>query len=327
MTVEVVPPPPGQPQQPVAFHRLFRLSPNYAAWKPLVAIVLLAVFVIVGSIVVVVAGFGMAVAAGEIRFDTAANLTHDLLQLAVIDAANPISLFIALGSVAIWLPAVPLALLCAGIRPVSVVSSVALRVRWRWLASCLVPAVAVMAVNLALTLGIGVAAGQPLAAPSTPPAVFALCAVLIVLLTPIQSAAEEYVFRGLLFQAIGSWVRWVPLAMLLTTVLFALGHLQYDAWGMVDVGVFGLFAAIIAWRTGGLEAGIVMHAVNNVTLFLLLSSGVLGASVVSSEGSGPLPLAITLVTQGGYLFWVDRLAARRGLVRRRAVEPVEPAAL
>ena len=100
-------------------------------------------------------------------------------------------------------------------------------------------------------------------------------ALVILLLVPFQAAAEEYVFRGILMQSLGAWVRWAPLAIVLPTVLFAFGHI-YDIWGLLDVAAFGLAAAWITWRTGGLEAGIVMHTVNNVVLFLLLASGVLG---------------------------------------------------
>ena len=106
---------------------------------------------------------------------------------------------------------------------------------------------------------------------------------------PFQAAAEEYVFRGILMQTLGAWVRWAPLAIVLPTVLFAFGHI-YDVWGLLDVAAFGLAAAWITWRTGGLEAGIVMHTVNNVVLFLLLASGVLGGTAVTSDGGSPFAL-------------------------------------
>jgi uncharacterized protein len=125
-------------------------------------------------------------------------------------------------------------------------------------------------------------------------------------------------------QTLGAWIPWArvaaPVAIILPTVLFALGHI-YDIWGLLDVAAFGLAAAFITWRTGGLEAGIVMHAVNNITLFLLLATGTLGGTAVTPEGGSPISVAITVVTMAGYAFWIDRLATKRGLVRRRPQPP------
>ncbi|WIB13968.1 CPBP family intramembrane glutamic endopeptidase [Curtobacterium sp. MCPF17_052] len=84
-----------------------------------------------------------------------------------------------------------------------------------------------------------------------------LTILLVVLLVPFQAAAEEYVFRGFLMQTIGSWipVRAVGavVAVVVSTVLFAVLHVPngYNVWGILDVGSFGLVAAVIVLRTGG----------------------------------------------------------------------------
>ena len=56
--------------------------------------------------------------------------------------------------------------------------------------------------------------------------------VVVLLTTPLQSAAEEYLFRGYLSQAIAGWVR-TPRAgaisaALVTAALFSLAHLPQD---------------------------------------------------------------------------------------------------
>jgi hypothetical protein len=47
--------------------------------------------------------------------------------------------------------------------------------------------------------------------------------VVILLLVPLQAAAEEYIFRGYLMQSIGRWLRHPAFAILLPVPLFVLG--------------------------------------------------------------------------------------------------------
>jgi membrane protease YdiL (CAAX protease family) len=308
-------------ESPVAYHRLYRGVPNYRWWRPLVALLLLAVFVVVATTIVLIIGIVIGALTGQIRFDSAEAFTADIYGLVELDAANPLKLAIGLGSVAVMLPLVPLALLCVGLRPVGMLSSIRFRLRWRWLLACLLPALVVMAVvSVATFVILPLVSGEPLGAWTVEPGTFAVSALVILLLVPFQAAAEEYVFRGILMQSLGAWVRWAPLAIVLPTVLFAFGHI-YDIWGLLDVAAFGLAAAWITWRTGGLEAGIVMHTVNNVVLFLLLATGMLGGTAVTSDGGSPVALGITIVTMAAYAYWIDRLAERRGLQRRRELAP------
>lgn len=86
---------------------------------------------------------------------------------------------------------------------------------------------------------------------------------LILLLVPIQCAAEEYVFRGFVLRALMGWGMAPVLAMVVAVVPFTLGHI-YGWKGLLDVAVFGLCMAWLAVRTGGLEASIALHVVNNL---------------------------------------------------------------
>ena len=109
--------------------------------------------------------------------------------------------------------------------------------------------------------------------------------MVVVLTTPLQSAAEEYLFRGYLSQAIAGWVRapraGAVVAAVVTAALFSLAHLPGDLPTFLDRFAFGLAASAVVWLTGGLEAAIVLHAVNNVLVFVL--AGALGDGVATEE--------------------------------------------
>ncbi|WP_298789064.1 CPBP family intramembrane glutamic endopeptidase [uncultured Marinococcus sp.] len=96
---------------------------------------------------------------------------------------------------------------------------------------------------------------------------------LSVLIVPLQSAGEEYGFRGLVFQIASSWVR-SPRASLVTgitvsSILFASIHLSPDPWFNLYYMVLGVTFALLTWRTGGLEYAIVIHAANNALTYVL----------------------------------------------------------
>jgi len=77
-------------------------------------------------------------------------------------------------------------------------------------------------------------------------------------------AAEEVIFRGFLFRG---WVRSgrsaIP-GILVITVLFAIVHLQYDWFGIVQVFLIGLILAWARWRSGSVLLTIAMHALTNL---------------------------------------------------------------
>ena len=94
-----------------------------------------------------------------------------------------------------------------------------------------------------------------------------------IVIVPLQSAGEEYGFRGLIFRVAASWGRGPRSALLLgvvvSTVLFTLIHLSTDVWLNLQYLAAGTAFAIITWRTGGLEGAVVLHAANNVFGLLL----------------------------------------------------------
>ena len=213
------------------------------------------------------------------------------------DLAN---LFALLGSLAILLPLVMVVTLVVNRRPAGSLASVEGRLRWRWMLLCLLPAAGYMGLTLA---AFSVAdAVHPSAADSGAWVgwhAFWLPALVVLLLVPFQAAAEEYIFRGWLLQAIGSFTAetrhragrlLAPIlgsawpAILLSTVPFILGH-AYTDWGIVDIGAFAVVAGWITVKTGGIEAAIALHVVNNLTGMLFSAAE---GDLSLEQGSVPL---------------------------------------
>ncbi len=92
-------------------------------------------------------------------------------------------------------------------------------------------------------------------------------AVAIVLTSPLQAAAEEYFFRGYLMQALSPIVRGPWFGIVASAALFAAFHGTQNLPLFLDRFGFGLLAGVLALKTGGLEAGIAAHVVNNICAF------------------------------------------------------------
>lgn len=321
---------------PLRYHRLLRALPRYRWWKPLLAVVLTGVYWVVLQTVWSIVFVVIAFADGSIPISADLNsaelnaLQERLLRFLSIDASDPISILAVVGGVATMLPATILAYLSVGLRPTSVLRSVVFRIRWGWMALCVLPALLVTVVAIAVEAWVVPLAGDGAAplAPTVPLGTFVVCAIVFVVVTPVQAAAEEFGFRGALGQAIGGWVRPVWVSIVVSTVVFALAHTQYFGWATLDVAVFGAVAAILVWRTGGLEASIALHAVNNTISFVLLATGVGGTTQGFDPDhpttGDPLSVLVTLVTMAGYLGLVEALARRRRI--RTALEPLPVAA-
>jgi len=315
---------------PLPYHRLLRALPGYRWWKPLVALVITAVLWVVFTGIVLVIGVVIATTQGRIDFSSTERATSDLLGMfGVVDAGDPLSVSVALIGVATLLPATLLGYLIVGLRPLTVLRSVQFRFRWRWLGFSLLPALVVTVAAMllqffALPLFLG---GPSVVAPTIPLGTFAICAAIVVVVTPLQAAAEEFAFRGLITQMFGGWLRAAPLVIVLSAIPFAAAHTQYLGdggsltWATADVTLFALVAGFVTWRTGGIESSIALHAVNNTLAFLGLASSLGGTTSTSANAGGdPLPLLlsflVSVVTIVPYAIWIDRAARKRGIQNR-----------
>ena len=294
------------------YHRLARYSPRYRWWRPLLVGVVGAVFYVVLSLLYLVP---FAV----LTFTAPAELAAfaDVLNTGTIDMTDPTVFAFALGSIALMLPSLWLATLLLGSRPVGLLSSVATRLRWPWMLRCFGSALVVYAIVFGFAFLVldplsGVDPISPTVTAST-----ALLVLLALVLTPLQATAEEYVFRGYLMQTVGGWLKHPAWAILLPVPLFAIGH-DYDLWGLADVAVFAIAAGWLTWRTGGLEAAIAAHVVNNTLLFVL---GAFGIVDLNAKGGSPSGIVMTVVTMAAYGAWVLWQAKRSSLATTREQMP------
>jgi len=95
---------------------------------------------------------------------------------------------------------------------------------------------------------------------------FLLAAVLVA----VVAVAEEIIFRGYLILRFQAVLRGSARAVLLSSVIFSLGHGYEGSAGLVTVGVMGaVFAVIYLWRRS-LVAPIVMHFLQDFLSIVLL---------------------------------------------------------
>ncbi len=110
------------------------------------------------------------------------------------------------------------------------------------------------------------------------PEKFAIFLVLALVLIPMQTSFEEYLFRGHMLQGLGlaTKTRWVPL--LVTSFLFGIMHIanpEVDKMGMIIMFYYigtGLFLGILTLMDEGLELALGFHAANNLVGALLVTS-------------------------------------------------------
>lgn len=297
------------------YHRLARTSPGYRWWKPLVTGLIALGFFIVLTVVLVVLLLVSTLVFPEVR-----PVIFTLITTGVIDNSMPVILAFSLLSVATILPSIWFARLIMGPRPAGLLLSVAGRMRWRWMSRLLIPVViAYGASTLVTSLVLPLLLGDP----ATPPAIRAdtwIVVIVAILLVPLQATAEEFFFRGYLAQMFGGWLRHPLFAILLPVPLFTIGH-EYDVWGLLDVSVFAIVAGWLTWRTGGLEAGIVAHVVNNTVIFVIGAFGLVDVNAKTGDWSEVLVSVLTLALYS----WLVLLAAKRfGLTPVRTVTPPAP---
>jgi membrane protease YdiL (CAAX protease family) len=110
------------------------------------------------------------------------------------------------------------------------------------------------------------------------PVSFAILALIGIVMIPIQTSTEEYVFRGYLMQGFGnlSGNRWFPLLM--TSLIFGGMHVFNPEVAKMGYSIMiyyigtGLFLGILTLMDDGMELNLGFHAANNLIGALLVTS-------------------------------------------------------
>jgi membrane protease YdiL (CAAX protease family) len=301
-------PPPGLPYHHI--HRGGRWGPH-GWWRGLVGLVCLVMLVLLVQVVVLVGLTGFYLAQG-LSFDEAeARMTGDPVTPGFLVAVN---LGWALSIPAVWL----VQRVMHGLRP-AWLSSVMPRIRWRWFAVCLGLSMVALVSTILVSLLIPEQAGGDISGRLNDFTTTTRDYLLVVLLlTPLQAAGEEYFFRGYLTQAIGGFFASPKLSAVLAvgvpSLLFALAHGAQDAPIFFDRFAFGVVAGVLVILTGGLEAGIAMHVLNNWLAFgIALAFGDMDSALNPTGGtwwSIPVTLTQSLVYLGLAVYVARRMGVR-----------------
>jgi len=320
-------PPRVKPLPAPAYH-LLHLGGWPGWWRPVVGMAVAAVGTFVVSAVVWIFPFifWFALSGGDVAARTEA--------LVALDDPSPASLAYLNLTLA---SAIPIAWFCQrvfhGLKP-RWLASVRPRIRWGYLFACMGAALVALIATILVSL---VLPGQEVGSdtadglnPWTPE--MRDFVLVVLLLTPFQAAGEEYLFRGYLTQAFGGLFRSRIVAVVGPAFLFALAHGVGQSFPIFfDRFAFGMVAGILVILTGGLEAGIAMHVLNNFLAFgFALAFSDMGSALNPTGGSW-WQIPVTLTQSVVYLVcavWLARmmkvaehadlsvLAASRGLVYR-----------
>jgi uncharacterized protein len=281
------------------YHRIQRARARRGDWwRPILGVLTLTFGVVVLAPIVILTAFMVGYAV------QGADLEDSLNRLIDTDNVTPAGLayvFLVLAS------AIPISWAISRVihgLPPRWLSSVAPRIRWGWFATCLGLAVVALAATLVVS---GLLPDQGGAEMSGELNDFTSTtrdfALIVLLLTPLQAAGEEYAFRGYLTQAFGGLIPYAWVAVVVPAVLFALAHGLGQSWPIFfDRFAFGLVAGTLVILTGGLEAGIAMHVLNNWVAFgLALAYGDMSSTLNPTGGtwwSIPVTLTQSLVYLG-----------------------------
>jgi membrane protease YdiL (CAAX protease family) len=245
---------------------------------------------------------------------TGADLQDSLTRL--LDIQHPTPAGLAYVNIALA-TLIPMAMLTTktfhGLAP-RWLASVAPHIRWRFLVACLAVAVVALVATVAVSSilpgqsdNVG---GHANAFTSTTRDYL----LVILFLTPFQAAGEEYLFRGYLTQAFGGLFHRAWFAVVVPAFLFGLAHgIGQSIPVFFDRFAFGLVAGILVIMTGGLEAGIAMHVLNNWLAFgLALAYGDM-ASTLNPTGGSWWSIPVTLTQSLVYLGLAVLVCRRMGL--------------
>ncbi|MGX5357208.1 CPBP family intramembrane glutamic endopeptidase [Kocuria sp. KH4] len=292
---------------PVTYAEFYR-TPRNRWWKGLTSILVLCAAVLLFSLVLTLGAMGIDLVLGATTMDDLAS--GRITMTPVLLLASNLTLVLS---------AVVALLLHRFLhrQPVGTLHSVLGRFRWGWCGRAALVVVPLFVVYVGLVTLAEVPGSLSLDATA-----WAFLAVVL-LTTPLQAASEEYIFRGVIQRAAGSWVSGtVPslvLGTLVSAVLFSVAHFATDVWLIVYYLVFGIAMSLLSQATGGLEAASLVHAANNVMLFLVATAaGQMSEGIDRSAGAGGPFMLVPMLVISALAAVLVVLARRRGLADRAA---------
>ncbi|WP_116112407.1 CPBP family intramembrane glutamic endopeptidase [Austwickia chelonae] len=242
------------------YFRMATRSPRYRWWVPLIEVALLYVGYLALVFVVVMIATALKLVAPDHT-----NFIQGVGNQAGIAPSKPIDFTLTTLSLIILVPAAMFAVRYGGRRPVGGLFAVCgwLNTSLLWRSTKLILPVYVVSTAVPMfffdyTFSITASA--------------LIGALLVVILIPLQAAAEEVAFRGLMGQVLGAWTKTPVIPIVLPVIPFLLAH-SYDFSGMFALAVFSICMGILLWVTGGLEIPMVMHAISNMTALFPVAFG------------------------------------------------------
>lgn len=281
----------------------FLRTPRWRWWKPILAVLTAAVgYIIIATILqfagLILDGTLMEAATGKLVVGPWFFLGNNVGLAAMIAVAGLLS-WAFFAQRPRWL------------------SSVTGGFRWNWFFRCVGVVLPLWVIMLGVEYAIG---GLPPDLGLKPYTVLMLVGILLT--TPLQAAGEEYLIRGLLTRAVGSYfsrdiVGW-GVATIVASLTFMLMHGAGDPWLNVFYFTFGAAASWVTWKTGGLEAAVAIHVVNNLLSEAFLPWTDFSNMFDRSAGAGdPTVLfQMGMLVLASFLIWM--LAKRHKIVTASA---------
>ena len=152
--------------------------------------------------------------------------------------------------------------------------------------------------------------------------------VVILVTTPLQCAGEEFQCRAFLPRLITAIVPFrIPglvLSALVPSTVFMYLHDAQDPWLNLNYFCVALMMWWLAYRTGGIEASIALHFVNNIFSEWMFPFADFSDMFDRSEGTGSPAVLIYIAVQLVLVMIVDWVARKKGVVRMSAPAAVVP---
>lgn len=290
--------------RPTPYHRLATLRPAWSAWsKPLLTVAAAFIaYVVLASVLLVLTILVLALAPG----------VNSAIDVTSGDPTSPLDVGIALAMGAMWLPAGLVGVRIGGWRPLGPTWSIAARFRrdllrstgaWAVLGALAVVGIAALAGGIAVLVGSGADAPVSASASSGEGASvlsLILAVVLVLVLVPIQAVGLELALRGMVLQAVGTWLRSPAIPILAVAGISLIGRETTTAVVLPALAA-ALAAAMLAWKTGGLEVPILLTATATgsaliVSAFAAGTGAGAGTSALTAAISAPGTSAATLAS-------------------------------